>query len=100
MGEVRTVWSDAILQHMEQHQVVILNNLGYTESGQVLNCNSYDVARRASQALKADKLIVYHGKEIANLNLPTWIGLSDDNLSYVATTASHNNDEELDALRA
>ena len=60
----------------------MVDNLGYTERGQVLNCSSFEVARRVSQALEADKLIVYHGEQIAKLNLPAWIGLSDDN-SYI-----------------
>ena len=59
-----------------------VDNLGYTERGQVLNCSSFEVARRVSQALEADKLIVYHGEQIAKLNLPAWIGLSDDS-SYI-----------------
>lgn len=81
-GEVRNIWSDAIQQHIDRGQVVVVDNLGYTERGQVLNCSSFEVARRVSQALEADKLIVYHGEQIAKLNLPAWIGLSDDN-SYI-----------------
>ena len=77
-GEVRAIWADAIAQHMEQNQVVLLDNLGYTERGEVLNCSSFEVARKASSALKADKLIVYHGEDVASLSLPAWIGLSDD----------------------
>ncbi|QDZ21252.1 amino-acid acetyltransferase [Chloropicon primus] len=86
-GEVRNVWADAILQHMEQNQIVLVDNLGYTERGQVLNCSSFDIARKVSKALMADKLIVYHGEQVAALNLPAWIGLSDDKYSWIPGTA-------------
>ena len=95
-GEVKNVWADAILQHMDQNQVVIVNNLGYTESGDVLSCISFEVARRVSQALKADKLIIYHGEKIAQLNLPAWIGLSDD--SFVWLSSSVSSDDDLDLV--
>ncbi|XP_016751005.2 probable amino-acid acetyltransferase NAGS2, chloroplastic [Gossypium hirsutum] len=37
--------------------IVILSNLGYSSSGEVLNCNAYEVATACALAIGADKLI-------------------------------------------
>ena len=76
-GDVRGVWEQALTDHLAQGHLVMLNNLGYTDSGEVLNCNCHDVARAACKALAADKLLVYHGQAISKLGLPAWIRLSE-----------------------
>lgn len=44
----------------------------------MLNCNVHDVALHAAAELGADKLIFCHNDdEVAALNLPAWLPLSD-----------------------
>lgn len=56
-GEVRKVDVDRIRERLDKDCIVILNNLGYSSSGDVLNCNTYEVATACALALKAEKLI-------------------------------------------
>jgi hypothetical protein len=57
---VRFVARDAIRRQLDNDNIVLLSNLGFTAAGEVLNCNTYDVGLHAAVELGADKLICLH----------------------------------------
>ncbi|KAG2239397.1 hypothetical protein Bca4012_015788 [Brassica carinata] len=56
-GEVKKIDVDRICERLDGGSVVLLRNLGHSSSGQVLNCNTYEVATACALAIGADKLI-------------------------------------------
>ncbi|XP_047333693.1 probable amino-acid acetyltransferase NAGS1, chloroplastic [Impatiens glandulifera] len=56
-GEVKKIDVDRIRERLDNDHIVILSNLGYSSSGEVLNCNTYEVATACAVALGAEKLI-------------------------------------------
>ncbi|KAK9916644.1 hypothetical protein WJX75_005288 [Coccomyxa subellipsoidea] len=75
-GSVRFVQADAVRQQLELGHVVLLSSLAYSAAGEVLNCNSYDVATHAAIELAADKFIcVLDGMD--DMQLPQWLPLGD-----------------------
>lgn len=56
-GEVKKVDVPRIRERLDNDSIVILSNLGYSSSGGVLNCNTYEVATACALALGAEKLI-------------------------------------------
>ncbi|CAA2993502.1 probable amino-acid acetyltransferase NAGS1, chloroplastic [Olea europaea subsp. europaea] len=56
-GEVKKIDVSRIRERLDQDCIVLLNNLGYSSSGEVLNCNSYEVATACAMSLGAEKLI-------------------------------------------
>ncbi|XP_027178736.1 probable amino-acid acetyltransferase NAGS1, chloroplastic [Coffea eugenioides] len=56
-GEVKKIDVSRIRERLDQDCIVILSNLGYSSSGEVLNCNTYEVATACALALGAEKLI-------------------------------------------
>ncbi|KAL8193707.1 hypothetical protein R6Q57_026399 [Mikania cordata] len=56
-GEVKKVDVHRIRERLDNDSIVILSNLGYSSSGGVLNCNTYEVATACALALGAEKLI-------------------------------------------
>ncbi|KAK2965537.1 hypothetical protein RJ640_030585 [Escallonia rubra] len=56
-GEVKKIDVSRIRERLDQDSIVILSNLGYSSSGEVLNCNTYEVATACGLALGAEKLI-------------------------------------------
>ncbi|XP_057784433.1 probable amino-acid acetyltransferase NAGS1, chloroplastic isoform X3 [Salvia miltiorrhiza] len=56
-GEVKKIDVSRIRERLDQDCIVLLNNLGYSSSGEVLNCNTYEVATACALALGAEKLI-------------------------------------------
>lgn len=58
-GEVKRIDVSRIRERLEANCIVIVSNLGYSSSGQVLNCNTYEVATACALALQADKLICF-----------------------------------------
>ncbi|PWA78447.1 N-acetyl-l-glutamate synthase 1 [Artemisia annua] len=56
-GEVKKIDVPRIRENLDAHSIVILSNLGYSSSGDVLNCNTYEVATACALALEAEKLI-------------------------------------------
>ncbi len=76
LGAVRFVQADAVRQQLELGHVVLLSSLAYSAAGEVLNCNSYDVATHAAIELGADKFIcVLDG--LPDMQLPQWLPLGD-----------------------
>ncbi|KAL5753150.1 hypothetical protein ACOSQ2_023657 [Xanthoceras sorbifolium] len=56
-GEVKKVDVTRMRERLDGGCVVILSNLGYSSSGEVLNCNTYEVATACALSIGADKLI-------------------------------------------
>ncbi|XP_023751855.1 probable amino-acid acetyltransferase NAGS2, chloroplastic [Lactuca sativa] len=56
-GEVKKVDVERIRKKLDNDSIVILSNLGHSSSGEVLNCNTYEVATACALALGAEKLI-------------------------------------------
>lgn len=56
-GEVKKVDVSRIRERLDGDCIVILSNLGYSSSGEVLNCNTYEVATACALAVEAEKLI-------------------------------------------
>ncbi|PSS36021.1 Amino-acid acetyltransferase [Actinidia chinensis var. chinensis] len=56
-GEVKKIDVACIRERLDMDYIVILSNVGYSSSGEVLNCNSYEVATACALALGAEKLI-------------------------------------------
>ncbi|XP_028111343.1 probable amino-acid acetyltransferase NAGS2, chloroplastic isoform X3 [Camellia sinensis] len=56
-GEVKKIDVARIRERLDKDYIVILSNLGYSSSGEVLNCNTYEVATACALALGAEKLI-------------------------------------------
>ncbi|XVF59253.1 hypothetical protein PTKIN_Ptkin07bG0261000 [Pterospermum kingtungense] len=56
-GEVKKVDVARMRERLDGGFIVILSNLGYSSSGEVLNCNTYEVATACALAIGADKLI-------------------------------------------
>ena len=68
--------ADAVRHQLELGHVVLLSSLAYSAAGEVLNCNSYDVATHAAIELRADKIIcVMDGMD--EMHLPQWLPLGD-----------------------
>ena len=76
-GSVRFVQHEAIHQQLDMGHVVLLSNLGYSASGEVLNCNTFDVATHAAIELKADKIMCITLDEVQSLHMPQWLSLND-----------------------
>ncbi|XP_042025911.1 probable amino-acid acetyltransferase NAGS1, chloroplastic isoform X1 [Salvia splendens] len=56
-GEVKKIDVSRIRERLNQDSIVLLSNLGYSSSGEVINCNTYEVATACALALGAEKLI-------------------------------------------
>ncbi|KAJ6806896.1 putative amino-acid acetyltransferase NAGS2, chloroplastic [Iris pallida] len=56
-GEVKKIHVTHIRERLDRDCIVIVSNLGYSSSGEVLNCNTYEVATACALAIEADKLI-------------------------------------------
>ena len=78
MGQVRYVQREAVIRQLDAGNIVLLTNVGASSSGDMLNCNSYDVATHAAVELQAEKLICIHDNpEIRELDLPHYLPLAD-----------------------
>ena len=56
-GEVRTIDTEAIQRHLDNHNIVVLGPTGYSTTGEVFNLLAEEVATKTAIHLKADKLI-------------------------------------------
>lgn len=57
-GKVRKIRTTAIQQQLDQNNIVLLSNLGYSLTGEIFNLSAEEVATEASVALQAEKLIL------------------------------------------
>ncbi|KAL6658031.1 hypothetical protein ACP70R_004278 [Stipagrostis hirtigluma subsp. patula] len=56
-GEVKKIDVSRIRERLDRDSIVVVSNMGYSSSGEVLNCNTYEVATACALAIEADKLI-------------------------------------------
>ncbi|OTG63808.1 amino-acid N-acetyltransferase [Acinetobacter silvestris] len=56
-GEVRSIDTEAIQRHLDNHNIVVLGATGYSTTGEVFNLLAEEVATKTAIHLKADKLI-------------------------------------------
>ncbi len=56
-GEVRSIDTEAIQRHLENHNIVLLGPTGYSTTGEVFNLLAEEVATKTAITLHADKLI-------------------------------------------
>ncbi|XP_058080243.1 probable amino-acid acetyltransferase NAGS1, chloroplastic isoform X1 [Magnolia sinica] len=56
-GEVKKIDIARIRERLARDCIVIVSNVGFSSSGEVLNCNTYEVATACALAIGADKLI-------------------------------------------
>uniref|UniRef100_A0A0D9X0W9 amino-acid N-acetyltransferase n=1 Tax=Leersia perrieri TaxID=77586 RepID=A0A0D9X0W9_9ORYZ len=56
-GEVKKIDISRIKERLDSESIVVVSNMGYSSSGEVLNCNTYEVATACALAIEADKLI-------------------------------------------
>uniref|UniRef100_A0ACD5YXB8 Uncharacterized protein n=1 Tax=Avena sativa TaxID=4498 RepID=A0ACD5YXB8_AVESA len=56
-GEVKKIDVPRIKERLDSDSIVVVSNMGYSSSGEVLNCNTYEVATACALAIEADKLI-------------------------------------------
>ncbi|KAK4262412.1 hypothetical protein QN277_027975 [Acacia crassicarpa] len=56
-GEVKKVDVYRMRERLDGGCIVLLSNIGYSSSGEALNCNTYEVATACALAIGADKLI-------------------------------------------
>uniref|UniRef100_A0A453B791 amino-acid N-acetyltransferase n=2 Tax=Aegilops tauschii subsp. strangulata TaxID=200361 RepID=A0A453B791_AEGTS len=56
-GEVKKIDVARIKERLDSDSIVVVSNMGYSSSGEVLNCNTYEVATACALAIEADKLI-------------------------------------------
>ncbi|GLC55697.1 hypothetical protein PLESTB_001015800 [Pleodorina starrii] len=99
-GEVRFVLKDDIRRQLDSGNIVLLSNIGFTASGEVLNCNTYDVGLHAAAELGADKLFFLHLDEVAALNLPQWLPLSEAQNMLMQKLQNSISAQQMVALRA
>ena len=84
-GNVRNIDADAIKQHLNNNNLVLVSPIGYSPTGEIFNLRAEDVATETAIALNADKLIFVmenngitdkEGSLLQQLNLPqaeTWL---------------------------
>lgn len=65
-GEVRRVDQQAIKQHLDNHNMVLLPPLGYSLTGEIFNLSAEAIATATAISLSADKLI-FIGERSADL---------------------------------
>ncbi len=58
-GEIRKVDSEAIQKQLDNNNIVLLSNLGFSATGEVFNLTAEEVAAETAIALQADKLLIY-----------------------------------------
>ncbi|OTG85203.1 amino-acid N-acetyltransferase [Acinetobacter sp. ANC 4648] len=56
-GEVRSIDTEAIQRHLDNHNIVVLGATGYSTTGEVFNLLAEEVATKTAIHIKADKLI-------------------------------------------
>uniref|UniRef100_A0A453FEV5 Amino-acid N-acetyltransferase n=1 Tax=Aegilops tauschii subsp. strangulata TaxID=200361 RepID=A0A453FEV5_AEGTS len=57
IGEVKEIDVSRIRERLDRDSIVIVSNMGYSSAGEVLNCNTYEVAMACALTIEADKLI-------------------------------------------
>lgn len=94
-GSVRYIQSDAVKHQLDHGNIVLLSNLGYSTTGEPLNCDCYSVSVRAAIDLNADKLIVValpDGDPMLE-TLPAWIPIHEAETMLLSQRNSSSSDD-------
>jgi len=62
-GELRRIDGEAIKLQLNQNNIVLISNLGYSPTGEIFNLPSEEVAVRVAQSINADKLVLFGAQE-------------------------------------
>lgn len=84
-GKVRKIHTTSIQKQLDQNNIVLLSNIGYSLTGEIFNLSSEEVATETAIALQADKLILMvpqHGVLDEEGNLIA--SLSEDDAKFQA----------------
>ncbi|MCH4244403.1 amino-acid N-acetyltransferase [Acinetobacter gerneri] len=88
-GEVRSIDTDAIQRHLENHNIVLLGPTGYSTTGEVFNLLAEEVATKTATSLKADKLIFLGSQQ----------GLFDEHGHLLREITPHQLDQHIEKYR-
>lgn len=88
-GEVRSIDTDAIQKHLENHNIVLLGPTGYSTTGEVFNLLAEEVATKTATSLKADKLIFLGSQQ----------GLFDEHGHLLREITPHQLDQHIEKYR-
>lgn len=98
-GTVRKIRTSAIEQQLDQGNIVLLSNLGYSLSGEVFNLGAEEVATETAIALKADKLILLiPGEGVLNETGDLVPSLSEEDARHYIDSLSQADDEHARCL--
>lgn len=64
-GSIRKIHTEAIRKHLADHAIVLMNAIGFSNTGECYNLNSDEIAAATAAAVKADKLI-YLSAQVEN----------------------------------
>lgn len=101
-GQVRKIQSQAIHQQLDNGNIVLLSNLGYSLTGEIFNLTAEEIATETAIALNADKLILLTpaegiaddaGELIPSLN-------QNDAVKHMERLAKNSDDESICMTKA
>jgi len=99
-GQVRRIHSESIKQQLDDNNLVLLSNLGYSVTGEVFNLSAEEVATAAAIALQADKLILMVPSEgVLDGDGKLVTSLSEADARQVVADLQDNSDEESYCIR-
>ncbi len=99
-GKVRRIHSDAIKQQLDDNNLVLLSNLGYSVTGEVFNLSAEEVATAAAIALQADKLILMVPTEgVLDKERNLVASLSEADAREVVASLADKSDDESYCIR-
>lgn len=99
-GKIRRVHSDAIQQQLDDNNLVLLSNLGYSVTGEVFNLSAEEVATAAAISLQADKLILMVPTEgVMDKDGQLVTSLSEADARQVVSELEGKTDEESYCIR-
>lgn len=97
-GSVRYVQAEAVKHQLNHGNIVLLSNLGYSTTGEPLNCDCYSVSVRAAIDLNADKLIVValpDGDPMLE-TLPAWLPIHEAEALLLSQKNESSSEDSLD----
>ncbi len=94
-GRVRKIHTTVIEQQLNQNNIVLLSNLGYSVTGEVFNLGAEELATEVACALKAEKLILtVPGVGVTDADGALISALSESDAEYHRDRLSCESDED------
>ncbi|AOA56972.1 amino-acid N-acetyltransferase [Acinetobacter larvae] len=88
-GEIRNLDIEAMQQHLNHHNILLLGPIGYSTTGEIFNVLAEEVATKAAIALQADKLIFLGNQQ----------GLMDEHGKLIRELSPQQLDQQIDKYR-